>query len=185
MLHEAIRPNKCIKALQWLLDNSLLFQNEGISLNADWSIETEQTDWLGLSTEDKTDDGSAGASPPEITQNQGDSDDASSNGWTEDQNFENRLTGNTDTLLHSANVRSLCKTTSFAPAEGQIPLGLYQDKNAEYLSFPAIFCGQTRPENKDRQTPLHYSTVCKWELRNVDRRVACSVPNIFFKLKKL
>lgn len=180
MLHEAIRPNKCIKALQWLLDNSILFQNEGISLNADWSIETEQTDWLGLVTEDKTDNGSAGASPPEVTQNQCNSDDASSDGWTEDNNFENRLTGNTDTLLHLIDVRSLCKTMSFAPGEGQIPLGLYQDKNAEYLSFPATFCGQTRPENKDRQTPVYYSTVCKWELRlrSDDRRVACSLPNI-------
>lgn len=187
MLHEAIRPNKCIKALQWLLDNSILFQNEGISLNADWSIETEQTDWLGLGTEDKTDNGSAGASPPEVTQNQCNSDDASSDGWTEDNNFENRLTGNTDTMLHPIDVRSLCKTMSFAPGEGQIPLGLYQDKNAKYLSFPATFCGQTRPENKDRQTPFYYSTVCKWKLRlrSDDRRVACSLPNIFFKLKKL
>lgn len=67
VLHEAIRPNKCIKALQWLLDNSVLFQNEGISLNADWSIETEQTYWLGLCTDDKSDDGSAGASLPEVT----------------------------------------------------------------------------------------------------------------------
>lgn len=33
--------------------------------------------------------------------------------------------------------------------------------------------------------PVHYSTVCKWELRNRDRRTAESVPNIFFKLKKL
>lgn len=26
--------------------------------------------------------------------------------------------------------------------------------------------------------------ICKWELRSGDRRVAQSVPNIFFKLKK-
>lgn len=117
-MHEAIRLNKCIKALQWLLDNSLLFQYEGISLNADRSIKTKQTDWLGLSTEDKTDDGSAGASLPEVTQNQCNADDASSDGWTGDENFENRLTGNTDTFLHPNNVSSLCKTMSFAPAEG-------------------------------------------------------------------
>lgn len=105
--------------------------------------------------------------------------------WTEDRNFESRLTGNTDTLLHPVDVRSLCKTLSFSPGEGHTPLGLYQDKNAEYLSFPNIYCGQTRPENKDRKTPVHYSTICKWELRSVDRRAACSVPNIFFKLKKI
>jgi len=59
------------------------------------------------------------------------------------------------------------------------------DKDAEYLSFPTIFCGKRRDDNKDRTTPVHYSTICKWELRNRDRRVAESVPNIFFKLKKL
>lgn len=88
-------------------------------------------------------------------------------------------------MLHPVDVRSLCKTFSFAPGEGQVPLGLYQDKNAEYIAFPSIYCGQKRPENKDRQTPVHYSTICKWELRSNDRRAACSVPNIFFKLKKL
>ena len=40
-------------------------------------------------------------------------------------------------------------------------------------------------QNTDREIPLHYSDICKWELRNVDRRVALCVPNIFYKLKKL
>ena len=29
----------------------------------------------------------------------------------------------------------------FAPAEGQVPLRLFNDDNAEYLSFQTIFCG--------------------------------------------
>jgi len=37
----------------------------------------------------------------------------------------------------------------------------------------------------NRLVPLHYSTICKWELRNVDRRSAVCIPNIFFKIKKL
>jgi len=74
---------------------------------------------------------------------------------------------------------------SFAPGEGNKPLGVFMDKDAEYLSFPTIFCGKRRDDNKDRTTPVHYSTICKWELRNKDRQVAESVPNIFFKLKKL
>ena len=32
---------------------------------------------------------------------------------------------------------------------------------------------------------LHYSDIEKWELRCADRRAAQSVPNIFFKLKKI
>jgi len=59
------------------------------------------------------------------------------------------------------------------------------DKESEFLSFPTIYCGQTRADNKERTIPVHYSTVCKWELRSQDRRVAKSVPNIFYKLKKL
>ena len=60
------------------------------------------------------------------------------------------------------------------------------DKYSEYLSFPTIFCGKRRrPDNKERKIPVPYGTVCKWELRCQDRRVAMSVPNIFYKLKKL
>ena len=33
--------------------------------------------------------------------------------------------------------------------------------------------------------PVHYSDIVKWELRSADRRAAQSVPNIFFKLKKI
>lgn len=59
------------------------------------------------------------------------------------------------------------------------------DKDSEFLSFPTIYCGETRPDNKERHTPVHYSTICKLELRSQDKRVAQSVPNIFYKLKKL
>ena len=69
---------------------------------------------------------------------------------------------------------------SFAPGEGNRPLGIFMDKESEFLSFPTIYCGQTRADNKERTTPVHYSTVCKWELRSQDRRVAQSVPNIFY-----
>ena len=56
------------------------------------------------------------------------------------------------------------------------------DKDSEFLSFPTIFQGERRL-TMTITTPVHYSTVCKWELRNQDRRAAESVPNIFFKLK--
>jgi hypothetical protein len=66
-----------------------------------------------------------------------------------------------------------------------MPLGLFQDNDSEYLSFPSIFIGQARTENKDRKISVHYSDICKWELRAVDRRVATSVSNLFYKMKKL
>lgn len=74
---------------------------------------------------------------------------------------------------------------TFAPGEGQHPLSLYQDANSEYLAWPTMFCGQTRPDNSERCRPVHYSDICKYELRSLDRRVSRNIPNIFFKLKKL
>lgn len=166
-----------------------MFQKQGISINEQWNIDSEQQNWLGLQTDDNDD--CSNVEQDSSNNNMKDhvddcsTDDSSSDEWTEDPNFESRLTGNTDTLLHPLDVRSLCKTMSFSPGEGQTPLGLYQDKNAEILSFPTIYCGQMRPENKDRETPVHYSSICKWELRSLDRRAASSIPNIFFKLKKI
>ena len=67
---------------------------------------------------------------------------------------------------------NLEKVLCFAPGEDNIPLGIFMDTDSEFLAFPTIFCGETRPDNKDRKIPDHYSTVCKWELRRQDRRVA-------------
>ena len=59
------------------------------------------------------------------------------------------------------------------------------DKESEFLSFPTIYCEQTRADNEERTTKVHYSTaVCKLELRSQDRRVAQSVPNTIYKFKK-
>ena len=77
------------------------------------------------------------------------------------------------------------KVFTLVPGEGQHPLSLYQDKDAVYLGFPTIFCGQTPTSKDERLVSVHYSDVVKWKWRSVDRRAAQSVPNIFFKHKKL
>ena len=94
--------------------------------------------------------------------------------------------GVTDTLLQERDVvENVDRIISFAPGEGNRPLGIFMDKDSEYLSFPTIFCGKRRAANNERKVPVSYSTICKWELRCQDRRAAMSVPNIFYKLKKL
>ena len=106
-------------------------------------------------------------------------------GWTEGDGNTDVMSGNMDTVMQPADYREFNQILSVAPGEGNTPLGMFQDKQSEFLSFPNIYCGQTRCDNNSRETRLHYSTICKWELRNVDRRVANDVTNIFFKLKKL
>ena len=91
-----------------------------------------------------------------------------------------------DTLLEEPDItQDGDRILSFAPGEGNRPLGIFMDKDSEYLSFPTIYCGKHQTDNSERLVPVHYSTMCKCELRSKDRRVAQSVPNIFYKLKKL
>ncbi|VDI23871.1 Hypothetical predicted protein [Mytilus galloprovincialis] len=86
----------------------------------------------------------------EDNQDENDSDDDSDH-FSEVDESETHV-GNTDTLLdHIPDDNPLCDTgLTFAPGEGQRPISLYSDPDAEYLSFPTIFCGQRRPDNKDR-----------------------------------
>lgn len=80
--------------------------------------------------------------------------------------------------------REFNEVLNVAPGEHSSPISVFKDINSEFLAFPTIYCDKTRPDNKDIIIPLHYSTLCKWELRSVDRRCATSIPNIFFKMKK-
>ncbi len=95
-----------------------------------------------------------------------------------------RSSGVMDTLLQEPDItQDGDRIISFAPGEGNRPLGIFTDKDSEFLSFPTIYCGKRQANNRERHVPVHYSTMCKWELRSKDRRVAQPVPNIFYKLQ--
>lgn len=172
---EQVRPEKILMAAQWLIKNSKLFQNEGIELNENWNIVNND----GLLKEKEIQERLCHSDSEQELQ------EFEEDGWSEDDGSVLRSSGNLDTVMHPADFRELNRILSIAPAEGNTPLGMFQDRDSEFLSFPAIYCGETRKNNNSRSTPVHFSTICKWELRNCDRRVAKSVTNIFFKLKKL
>ena len=242
---ERIRPEKVLMAAKWLVTNSSLFQNEGITFNEQWELpatvsqntsmipemvsngsnsqnETtctnESLNDTNVSTEEEwtendqlqNDRPAEKFHPGTVSQNTSMVPEMVSNGsapqkettctneslngksaspedeWTKNDELQNNQpAGNLDTLLNPADFRECNRILNVAPGEGNFPLGLYTDVYGEFLSFPSIYCGQVRQENNSRAVPLHYSTICKWELRNVDRRVATNVSNIFFKLKKL
>ena len=182
--YESVRPNKVLAAAQYLSQNSLLFQSEGVSVDDEWldKIETDRSQWSEFSScnipderRDTPNENSLDTSKQEEAE-----DIAEDDGWTE----EEKPSGLTDTLLQEADsTQSIDSIINVAPGEGNQPLGIFLDKDSEYLSFPTIYCGMRRSENSIAK--VHYSTICKWELRNRDRRVASCIPNIFFKLKKL
>ena len=167
---ENIRPNKVFAAAKWLVSNSPVFRSEGVVVDDGWLHRTENSTFLSCEPEEN---------------NSNEAYDQEEDNWTETENFSDRPNGNQDTFLQSVDFREFNQVLSLAPGENSSPLGLIQDIQAEVLSFPTIFCGVKRYENSERYVPLHYSSICKWELRNVDRRVALNVPNIFFKLKRL
>lgn len=176
---EHVRPEKIIAAAKWLVNNSRLFRNEGISLNTEWNAINKDT----LLQEEEI--------VNSVLNCNNESEDKHSNcevdseQWSEDDNAVLKPSGNFDTVMQPADFREFNRILSVAPAEGNTPLGMFQDVNAEFLSFPTIYCGKSRQNNNSRVMPVHYSTICKWELRNADKRVAHDITNIFFKLKKL
>ena len=78
-----------------------------------------------------------------------------------------------------------CKIFNFAPGEGNRPLSVFRDQFSEEMAYPGIFLGQKRPDDKERLRNVHYSEICKFELRRSDRQAAMCAENIFFKAKKL
>ena len=191
---ENVRPLRVLSALHWLMNKSELYKKSGIVVDDNWfqevteSAEDTVREFLAVSKEhckDKNYTGNEKQEQEKITEN----DIGASNDYDSDHYSEidaNDHVGNIDTLVDDANIENKYdKVFTFAPGEGQHPLSLYQDKDAEYLCFPTIFCGQTPPSRDERLVPVHYSDIVKWELRSVDRRAAQSVPNIFFKHKKL
>ena len=201
-LFQNVRPRKVLEAAKYLVETSELFQNEHIEVEENWLNNinsapiSEHDDWeefVNSGTDqieelhfsepiEEPANNTEQLNSKAITDSKNDNDDHD-DGWTE---VEDRPSGVTDTLLQEPDMtENVEKIMSFAPGEGNRPLGIFMDKESEFLSFPTIYCGQTRADNKERTTPVHYSTVCKWELRSQDRGVAQSVPNIFYKLKKL
>ena len=191
-----MRPKKVLEAAKYLVSTSELFKSEGIEVHNAWqntvTTEAEENDeWDQCLNNDNIKKDSD--KNTQTIENNNDKENASSiNSETIDNDDDNccevdeRPSGVTDTLLQEPEIaENGDNIISFAPGEGNKPLGIFMDKDSEFLSFPTIFCGKRRADNKKRKVPVSYSTIAKWELRCQDRRAAQSVPNLFYKLKKL
>ena len=160
---ENVRPVAVMTALQTLLRTSQLYKDANITIDDKWSVDNREV--VGESSSND---------PP--------ASDSESDAFSEIDDDDNETP--VMTLLDEQTFDKN-EVLSVAPGEGQKPLSLFKDPDAEYLAFPTLFCGQKRVSNSDRHVPVYYSDICKWELRCVDRRFALHVPNIFFKMKKL
>lgn len=119
-----------ICALHRLMNESDLYKNSGITIDEKWIEELNEeniTENYDLSDNIEK-------------ENTEESDDDK---FSEMDGSENHV-GNIDTLLDKIDEADLANNTEFifAPGEGQHPISLYSDPDAEYLAFPSIFCGK-------------------------------------------
>lgn len=81
-----------------------------------------------------------------------------------------------ETLLNAPPIESV----TMAPGEGQVPLSLLLDKDADELSFPCIFCGVKR----EFKVKLTYNQIVKSAIKHYNRKCT-RVDVMFFMYKKL
>ena len=170
-----IRPHKVMQAAAWLVNTSPLYESEGITIDQHWLKS------LPVSADETCD----------TIETQNDADDESISNIPDDQWSEDEAeipAGTTDSMLTTLDFVSdneKQEIYNFAPGEGNKPLSVFRDQFSEEMAYPGIFLGQKRPDDKERLRNVHYSEICKSELRRSDRRAAMCVENIFFKAKKL
>ena len=175
-----VRPDKILQAANWLATNSILYREQGISFSTDrassYSTNLSQN-------ESKTGDVSQ---PNEQISGSEDIHVNQLDDWSEDD--AEIPAGVTDTILTTIDFledKERAQIYNIAPGEGSVPFSIFTDKYSEELAYPGIFVGQKRPENHDRLVDVHYSDICKSELRQSDRRAAMCIESIFFKTKNL
>ena len=183
-----VRPYKILQAANWLATNSALYREQGVSFSEDRissynvNMPQSETDTVNLSQVDYQMNSSCNVEDTADECKQLHVDD----GWTEvDAEIP---AGITDTMLTATDFLEdgeRAQIYSIAPGEGNRPLSLFRDTYSEELAYPGIYLGQKRPENDKRLVNVHYSDICKSELRRLDQRAALCVENIFFKTKKL
>ena len=66
-------------------------------------------------------------------------------------------------LMTHSQMYNVPRELTFAPGEGQYPISVFHDPDAEYLSFPTIFCGQRRVSDEEHNTSVHYTEICRYE----------------------
>ncbi|XP_078349889.1 uncharacterized protein LOC144634728 [Oculina patagonica] len=196
VLSQNIRPSKVFEAAEWLTENGVLYQQEGIKLNPDWNdlfTGCKENDTINdrpcCSSSNVADMNAPVASNESLNNNV---ESLSQNrekedSWNEVDESE-MCAGTLDTMLTSPDFVEDCereKVLNFAPGESNHPISVFKDQYCEELAYPGIFYGKVRADNKERSVPVYYSDICKSELRRSDRRVAKCIENIFFKLKKL
>ena len=175
-------PNKVAEAVKWLVNNGNLYKDECITFNGTWLEDNSNTQMVfDDSDNDQTSEGSenvVGCNAESLNCNtecktqQSSACDDDDGHWSEDE--AEIPAGITDTMLTQLTSPDFVTDNerqhilNVAHGEGNRPMSIFGDKYSEELAYPGIFLGQKRPDNTNRLTKVHYSEICKSELRRSD-----------------
>ena len=143
-----VRPYKVVQAANWLISNSSLYRQEGITLNQNWGTQCiyncliddsniEDKNQLLLQNVDKSSSCNiqTDTNCNEILESEDE--------WSEDE--AEIPAGVTDTMLTKTDFIEDSETKyilSVAPDEGNKPLSIFRDQYSEELAYSGIFLGQ-------------------------------------------
>ena len=142
-----VRPHKAVQATKWLINNSSLYREEGISFNQN-CLENNSDILLPLD-KSQTEQHEEQSENTCINCDQVPVNDKDN--WSEDEVEIDA--GVTDTMLTATDFMTdneRQQILNVAPGEGSTPLSVFRDKYSEELAYPGIFLGHKRPDNTDR-----------------------------------
>ncbi|XP_035710253.1 uncharacterized protein LOC110853120 [Folsomia candida] len=177
-MYETIRPHKVFEAAQYLVATEL-YKAENVILCDEWyqAMNDDTMDFVCGDVEDPIE-------PVHIDADEENIEYSNTNIRVEVESHEDVTDksniGADETLIFQKNAVDIFGIR-IAPAEGNIPIPLHRDLNAELLSFPTIYAGVPRSfKNGVRVT---YTDIAKSEIRRYDRR-ACRPTKLLYSFKR-
>ena len=172
--HQFIRPAAVLQALDWLVQNNVLYC--GIDVDQHWiesCIEEDVEVWNGITGSAETDDPQPAADT--------DSDVEPSDSDSDSEDLTAKVRGlKFSTCLQPSDPQYAATELSIAPAEGQVPLDFMLDTNAEILAFPAKYPFARGGLTDERDVTLTPKKYFIQRVLNKDKRFASDANYLFF-----
>ena len=160
-----MRPHKVFQAAAWLAHNSVLYREQGITLDQNWANNFGESMINTDNCQTEPEKNINKQNTVQTETNMCNNDDQ----WSEDE--AEIPAGVIDTILTPTDFPDDSEREQIhnvAPGEGNRPLSIFRDTYSEELAYPGIFLGQKRSEDKQRLVSAYYSEICKSELRRSD-----------------
>lgn len=197
-LYDAVKPYKLVNAINYLV-NKPLYKSQGVTLKTSWN---SKDDWINdeheipfiVDKEDQFQNFLDHKNQDDMIVDENSSDDDNEDHFM----AENTAFSNVDTMLHTQSSHyqnyigkdgtltdEYISEVTISPAENRGHEPYLEDWLNEELSFIKIYGGEKAIDYLSKASKFTYSSIVKWEIRNVDRRSSTNMEKIFYMYKRL